>query len=410
MRLRHWPACALLCGLLTGGLPAVVLADPPAAPDAASNDSGKSQDPLKEWAALTAERDKLGEKFKKLFEQFKTADDQQKQTLIPELEKMQRTYMTQIQPQIIKLAPAVYAKDPKNAEAATIVLALAYEANDYAKVIRLAEPILKSEKPDPLTLNMAGVSYFASMDFAKAQELLTLASKAEPRLYAQLGERFAQSIPEYIGFWKKEQEIRAREAKANDLPRVMFKTNRGDIELELFENEAPNAVANFINLVEKGFYNGTTFHRVMPNFMAQGGDPNSKNDDPSDDGMGGPGYNIACECYQENARKHFQGSLSMAHAGKDTGGSQFFLTHMPTPHLNASAAEQKGHTVFGRVIKGQEIALALKIGDKIISAKVVRKRDHKYEPEKLPERKMDGLPPRLRLDKRPAKKVPSNDE
>jgi cyclophilin family peptidyl-prolyl cis-trans isomerase len=133
-------------------------------------------------------------------------------------------------------------------------------------------------------------------------------------------------------------------------------------------------VANFISLVEAKKYDGIKFHRVIPNFMAQGGDPNTLDDDPGNDGQGGPGYTIKCECYAKNARKHFRGSISMAHAGKDTGGSQFFLTHLPTPHLNADAERKTGHTVFGRVIKGQEIVDDLTVGDEIESATVERKR------------------------------------
>ncbi|MBN1911849.1 MAG: peptidylprolyl isomerase [Pirellulales bacterium] len=186
--------------------------------------------------------------------------------------------------------------------------------------------------------------------------------------------------------WADEQKIRAAEAKADDLPRVLLKTDVGDIEVELFENEAPEATANFITLVEKGFYDGLTFHRVLPGFMAQGGDPKGN-------GSGGPGYSIKCECYEKNARKHFRGSLSMAHAGRDTGGSQFFLTFIPTSFLDGR------HTVFGRVIKGMDVLSKIqridpdsdKMGSKprptkIRKATVVRKRDHEYKFTKLPER------------------------
>jgi cyclophilin family peptidyl-prolyl cis-trans isomerase len=182
--------------------------------------------------------------------------------------------------------------------------------------------------------------------------------------------------------WKKEQEIRAAEAKADDLPRVLLKTNRGDIEIELFENEAPIATANFISLVEKGFYNGLGFHRVLDGFMAQGGDPKG-------DGSGGPDYKIPCECHQPNFRKHFRGSLSMAHAGRDTGGSQFFLTFIPTSFLDGK------HTAFGRVVKGIDVLAKIRrrnpddakatlpSPDKILEAKVLRKRPHEYVPKKV---------------------------
>jgi len=174
---------------------------------------------------------------------------------------------------------------------------------------------------------------------------------------------------------------RAAEAESDDLPRVKFQTSRGDVVIELFENEAPQAVANFLALVKKGFYDGIVFHRVLPSFMAQGGDPTGT-------GSGGPGYSIRCECHKPGFRKHFRGSMSMAHAGRNTGGSQFFLTFVSTSYLDGR------HTVFGRVIEGMDIASSIKrrdpkdpgAPDKIIQATVLRDRGHEYEFEKLPKR------------------------
>ena len=183
----------------------------------------------------------------------------------------------------------------------------------------------------------------------------------------------------------EEMTLRAAEAMADDLPRIRIKTSAGDLVVELFENEAPNTVANFVSLIEKGFYAGTPFHRVIPEFMAQGGDPTGR-------GSGGPGYVIPCETGEPHARKHFRGSLSMAHAGKDTGGSQFFLTFRPTEHLDGK------HTVFGRVIEGFDVLPKIHRTqapdgrpipgikpDTILSAEVVRKRDHDYAPKTLPD-------------------------
>jgi peptidyl-prolyl cis-trans isomerase B (cyclophilin B) len=126
-------------------------------------------------------------------------------------------------------------------------------------------------------------------------------------------------------------------------------TDRGVIEVELFEKDAPGTVANFVKLAQKGFYDGLTFHRVVPNFVIQGGCPKGT-------GTGGPGWTIKCET-ANNPRKHARGALSMAHAGKDTGGSQFFITHRPTPHLDGV------HTVFGQVTKGLEVVDAIRVGD-----------------------------------------------
>ncbi|MDQ0154494.1 peptidylprolyl isomerase [Robertmurraya andreesenii] len=121
------------------------------------------------------------------------------------------------------------------------------------------------------------------------------------------------------------------------------------IEFELYPNEAPGTVANFEKLANEGFYNGLTFHRVIPGFVSQGGCPRGN-------GTGGPGYTIKCET-EGNPHKHEVGSLSMAHAGKDTGGSQFFIVHEPQPHLNGV------HTVFGKVTSGMETVLSMRNGD-----------------------------------------------
>jgi len=142
-----------------------------------------------------------------------------------------------------------------------------------------------------------------------------------------------------------------------------IETARGTIVAELFDEEAPNTVANFEKLANEKFYDGTRFHRVISNFMIQGGDPYSK--DPNDPraGTGGPGYKIKCETHR-NVHKHVAGTLSMAHAGKDTGGSQFFICHSPQPHLD------KVHTVFGQVTQGMDVVNAIRKGDVITSIRV----------------------------------------
>jgi peptidyl-prolyl cis-trans isomerase B (cyclophilin B) len=142
-----------------------------------------------------------------------------------------------------------------------------------------------------------------------------------------------------------------------------FDTSKGTIVVDLFDEEAPETVKNFEKLANAEFYDGTRFHRVIPNFMVQGGDPYSK--DPTDRraGTGGPGYKIKCET-ERNTHKHVAGTLSMAHAGKDTGGSQFFICHSPQPHLD------KVHTVFGQVKTGMDVVNAIKQGDEVKSIRV----------------------------------------
>jgi peptidyl-prolyl cis-trans isomerase B (cyclophilin B) len=147
------------------------------------------------------------------------------------------------------------------------------------------------------------------------------------------------------------------------MPNAVIETSKGPIRLNLFAKDAPKTVENFTTLAKKGFYDGTAFHRVIPNFMIQGGDPHSKTPGDPRVGTGGPGYRIKCEI---NPNKHTAGTLSMAHAGKDTGGSQFFITHKATPHLDGV------HTVFGHVVgaEDQKVVDSIKQGDKIVRVTV----------------------------------------
>ncbi|MGE5654687.1 MAG: peptidylprolyl isomerase [Bacillota bacterium] len=133
------------------------------------------------------------------------------------------------------------------------------------------------------------------------------------------------------------------------MTKARIEMDKGVIEIELFDKEAPGTVKNFTDLIEKGFYNGLTFHRVVPGFVAQGGCPMGT-------GRGGPGYTIKCET-EGNPHKHVRGALSMAHAGKDTGGSQFFICFDAFPHLDGV------HTVFGQVTKGMDVVDKIKQGD-----------------------------------------------
>ncbi len=138
---------------------------------------------------------------------------------------------------------------------------------------------------------------------------------------------------------------------------ITVTTNKGDIDITLFSADAPVTCASFLNLASRGFYDGIVFHRVIDNFMVQGGDPTGT-------GMGGPGYKFECEC-KPAIRKHDKpGMLSMANAGPNTNGSQFFITHGPTPHLDGN------HTVFGETTKGQDVINSIVQGDKIESIKI----------------------------------------
>lgn len=141
--------------------------------------------------------------------------------------------------------------------------------------------------------------------------------------------------------------------------RVSMKTDRGDIELELYPHHAPQTVNNFVFLAQEGFYNGLVFHRVISDFMIQGGDPTGT-------GAGGPGYQFDDEI-AGNPLRHETGVISMANAGPHTNGSQFFITHSPQPHLDGH------HTVFGKVIAGQDVVDAIRQGDHMASVDISNK-------------------------------------
>lgn len=157
------------------------------------------------------------------------------------------------------------------------------------------------------------------------------------------------------------EELKIYDIDANELSKCKFaviKTDKGDMIAELYPDETPQTVANFVELAKSGFYDGLNFHRVIPNFVIQGGCPYGN-------GVGGPGWRIKCECVGQK-RKHNRGSLSMAHAGRDTGGSQFFVCHSPQPHLNSV------HTIFGELIddESKSVLDAIRQGDKITTIEI----------------------------------------
>ena len=156
--------------------------------------------------------------------------------------------------------------------------------------------------------------------------------------------------------WDSPPEIQIDSSKTY---RAIIETNIGVIELELYPQHAPKTVNNFVFLTGKGFYDGLSFHRVISNFMIQGGDPTGT-------GGGGPGYRFEDEV-AENPLKHEKGVISMANAGPNTNGSQFFITHAPQPHLNGK------HTVFGKVVVGQDVVDSIREGDKMEQVKISEK-------------------------------------
>jgi len=165
---------------------------------------------------------------------------------------------------------------------------------------------------------------------------------------------------------KKEAEA-AKPAAIKDI-RVIVKTTKGDIEGTLFASKVPMTAENFLNLAKRGYYNGIAFHRVIPDFMIQGGDPTGT-------GAGSPGYRFADE-FDASLKHSKPGIFSMANAGPATNGSQFFITHVPTPHLDGK------HSVFGEVTKGQDVVNKIAQGDKIEKIQVLDSTDALFAAQK----------------------------
>ncbi len=365
----RFPACFILLSLVA----AVAVAQ-----------ENKDQPAAEKFAAVHKQWTDLDGKLGAIIDEFPQATAERRTELRKQYEEF-AALGRKLMPQLRATAVAAFTESPNENKAVTDVLvgltASDVHRDDYQGAAELSTLLIKHKSEDKDLLNLAGIVAFCTHDFEAAEKYLKQATEAKS-LTAD-GERCLAMIENegLVAHWKKEAGIRMAEARADDLPRVKLETSKGDIVLELFENEAPKTVGNFVSLVEKKFYDGLTFHRVLPGFMAQGGCPEGT-------GTGGPDYNVPCECYKEDYRKHFAGALSMAHAGRDTGGSQFFLTFRPTPHLDGK------HTVFGRVVQGLDVLAKIqKIdpnsgargieADKILKASVLRKRDHKYEPTKV---------------------------
>jgi cyclophilin family peptidyl-prolyl cis-trans isomerase len=205
------------------------------------------------------------------------------------------------------------------------------------------------------------------------EAMATLAEHAEELKDEPMVAREASDLRGWREAWRIEQQIRKEETERGDLPRVRLKTSKGEIEIELFEDDAPNGVANFVSLVDAGFYDGTRFHWVNGGDHVVGGDPNSKDDDPHNDGYGDPGYMIESE---PGRRQTFPMTVAFADKRRQrrTEGCAFSI------YLSSFQPADGVNTVLGRVVSGEEVVRRLEHYDAIESAKVTRKRPHPYTP------------------------------
>ena len=256
--------------------------------------------------------------------------------------------------------------------------------SDYAAAFARIADETKKRGGDAVSLRAAeGVLRYRLGEFAKAIELLEPVATHYP---------IDDELASKLSFARKYQELWAQELgmrkadEAKNLPQVKIVTSKGPVTLELFEDDAPNSVRNFVWLVKHAYYDGLAFHRVIPFFMAQGGDPFSaplasgkgepaKGDAPLEKdsrvGSGGPGYAIKTE---PSRRRPFRGVIAMASSGRNTEGSQFFITTGTSGNLDGE------YSVFGRVIEGQDVVDKLVRDDRIERVEVLRARDHEYRP------------------------------
>ncbi|GAB5405178.1 MAG: peptidylprolyl isomerase [Aureliella sp.] len=253
----------------------------------------------------------------------------------------------------------------------------------FEGVLEACNALIEANYPEPDVLRRAFLSAAAVNEYEEADRLVDLLDKKGARVDLVIQAR--QDLPMLKRRWERELKLREKDAAGEPLPIVELVTTKGIIEIELFENQAPNTVANFINLVEEGFYDNNMFHRVIEHFAAQAGSPDG-------DGAGNAGFTIASEATHPDNRDFFRGSVGMALANDivDSASSQFFISFNPARELDEK------YTAFGRVIKGIHVIGNLaKINpeaskedkekqeglmpDEILSARVIRKRSNAYE-------------------------------
>lgn len=390
---------------LQNGLMSTLLAVLAATPCFAQDEKKKQEAPPKAVAktsdaratydAMLSEWKGRIKKLRDLRIEFSTTTDKAKVAEIEATFKKQVAEIELMIPELIHSAEVAYNEapnaDPQLASFLGKYVEDAFKRDEMENIFRVGDLLISNEADQKNLYDMTGYAALSLNEFDKAKSYLEKAASLGK--ISPAGQEALATLETVRKNWEEEAPLRAKQAddmvtKEKQLPLVQLQTSKGEIVLELFEEEAPETVGNFISLVESGFYKDQKFHRVLPHFMVQGGCPKG-------DGSGGPGYNIYCEVDRDKPgyRKHFRGTLAMAkQQPRDTGGSQFYMCLRPTPHLDGI------HTVFGRVVKGLDVLSAIertssedpedkdyKPGEltTLVDAKVIRKRDHEYKPNKV---------------------------
>ncbi|MEZ6138867.1 MAG: peptidylprolyl isomerase, partial [Pirellulaceae bacterium] len=289
--------------------------------------------------------------------------------------------------EMIEAAAAEYKANPDGRRGLANMLHSAlkhnFEDDRLEGMLGVAETLIKNNYPSEELELYAAMSAFGVSNYDAAKPYLQNLAQ-DGKLSAELTVML-EELDIAKKDWEQELKYREQDAQGEPLPRVLIRTTKGNIELELFENQAPDTVGNFIYLAEKGFYDHLTFHRVLEHFMVQGGCPNG-------DGRGGAEWQIYDENGKPDSRKFFRGTISMALGDPpNSASSQFFITLVPTPQLN------ERFTAFGRVVDGIDVLSNINrinpdkkdknapavIPDEIITIEVLSKRNHEYKPNKV---------------------------
>lgn len=282
--------------------------------------------------------------------------------------------------ELVPVLKKAYAANPADPELSELMITLAklfFDGDKFESSLELAEGLIAQDSPSIGAYDIAGQSAHELDRLDDAEKYFRLG--LEKNALSPFGRQLLEELPQRRTLVEAEMARRAADEAKGDLPRMRLHTTRGDIVLELFEDDAPNTVASFLGLVADGFFDDLAFHRVISGFGAMSGSPTS-------DGQGGPGYETLVENDSAHARPHLRGAVSMVPLTKRTNGSQFFITLRPS---RAKGLDGK-QTVFGRVIEGMDVATwlhrydaqepnSLFEPDRILEATIIRRRGHRYD-------------------------------
>ncbi|MDO4570687.1 MAG: peptidylprolyl isomerase [Planctomycetia bacterium] len=308
--------------------------------------------------------------------------EEQKEEIGEKLEKYSE-YVSKLHPKLMELAEAAWLEKPSTDPdlLAYVVQALDIRmvTEEYEEANAIMRGLIQQRIPQhlPELYEVAGEICFMLNQFEQAGKFYALAEKEG--VLTDRGALFQKNVTYYRIGWAKEATLRKQEAEADDLPRVLLQTTKGNIVFELYENQAPNTVANFLTLVRRKYYDGLYFDPVLAGMFAVSGYSLETED-------GTPGHRIKDEFDARSARRHYRGTISMMRTGPNTASSSFFIAFAPMKEFDGQCV------VFGRVIKGMEVLAKLQRmdpenpdpmaeADMIVEAKILRKREHSYRPK-----------------------------